>query len=227
MAKSSTKSSGKQPGKNDEAATTNASFAKKKNPLPAFSPLNSSRYAFTGDVNEAVQSLGATDGLRELLYEGLKGMYWSEIHLTDALPKMLAAASGAKLRKAIKDHLAETAIHVQRLEEIFEMIGRTPKAKKCAAMEGLTIDGESVIENTDAGSAARDLGIIMAGDKVEHYEIAAYTGLQKLAAGLGLGDVAELLQNTLQEEQASSALLSGIADNDPLFSSAFNEDAEA
>ena len=228
MAKSSSKKGNTAtPAERGEPTSVNAAYAKKNNPSPVFSTMNWSKYQSTEEVNADVQALDATDGLRELFYDGLKGIYWSELHLTDALPKMAAAAASAKLKKAIENHLAETEMQVQRLEGIFEMIGRHPKAKKCAAMEGLSIDGEAIVENTDAGSPARDMGIIMASDKVEHYEMAAYGGLIKLATNLGLTDAVSLLELTLQEEQASSDLLNDISENDKQINHAFNDAAKA
>lgn len=228
MAKTSSKKrNSSKPDETGEPTTSNAAYAKKNNPSPAFSTLNTSKYASTNEVNSDVQALEATDGLRALFYDGLKGMYWSEMHLTDALPKMAAAAGSKALKKAIQNHLAETEMQVQRLEEIFEMIGRTAKAKKCAAMEGLSIDGEAIIENTDTASPARDLGIIMASNKVEHYEIAAYSGLIKLAANLGFADAASLLELSLQEEQASADLLNDISDKDAQLKTTFKDNNEA
>ena len=102
----------------------------------------------------------------------------------------------------------------ERLEQVFELLGKKPQAKKCDAMEGLTKEGEGVIEDTDSGTPARDLGIIMSSQKVEHYEISAYTGLGKLAEKLGLSDAANILAETLAEEQESDEILAAIADND-------------
>ena len=111
-------------------------------------------------------------------------------------------------------HLQQTKTHVERLEQVFSLLGKKPQAKKCDAMEGLTKEGEGIVEDTDAGTPARDMGIIMASQKVEHYEISAYTGLSKLAGKLGLNDVAVLLSETLAEEQESDEILASIADND-------------
>ncbi|RZA06178.1 MAG: ferritin-like domain-containing protein, partial [Moraxellaceae bacterium] len=130
------------------------------------------------------------------------------------LPKMSKAATSNALVKAIDDHLAQTKTHVSRLEQVFELLGEKPIAKKCDAMEGLGKEGEGIVESTEAGTATRDVGIILASQKVEHYEIATYGGLHQLAVTLGLDDVAALLAETLAEEKQADQLLTDIAEND-------------
>ncbi|MEO5984345.1 MAG: ferritin-like domain-containing protein [Ferruginibacter sp.] len=175
---------------------------------------NSSKYQPSKDAVMDIQSLGATDGLTKLFEDSIKDIYWAENHLVKALPKMISAASSAALQGAISNHLDQTKTHVERLQQVFELLGKKPQAKKCDAMEGLSREGEGVIEDTDSGTPARDLGIIMASQKVEHYEISAYTGLGKLASKLGLSEVAGILSQTLAEEQEADGILAGIADND-------------
>lgn len=156
-------------------------------------------------------------GLRELFVDEVRDIYWAENHLVKALPKMQQAAVGAELAAAIAEHLEITKTHVARLEEIFTLLGEKAQAKKCDAMEGLTKEGEAVIEDTEEGSAARDAGIIMASQKVEHYEIAAYAGLIHQANTLGLSEVANLLAATLEEEKQADENLTAIADLDGNF----------
>ncbi len=127
---------------------------------------------------------------------------------------MIKAAATKSLQDAITNHLEQTKTHVERLEQVFELLGKKPQAKKCDAMEGLTKEGEGVIEDTDTGTPARDIGIIMASQKVEHYEISSYTGLGKLAEKLGLSDVGNILAETLAEETEADNILAGIAEND-------------
>jgi len=176
------------------------------------SKINASKYSPTSEAQMDVQSLDPGDGLLKLLTDSIKDLYWAENHLVKALPKMVKSASTPELVDAISNHLEQTRTHVERLEQVFELLGKKPQAKKCDAMEGLTKEGEGVIEDTDQGTPARDLGIIMASQKVEHYEISAYTGLIKLSNKLGLPDIAAILSTTLTEEQESDALLSTIAD---------------
>lgn len=151
--------------------------------------------------------------LEKFFHDSIKDIYWAEKHLTKALPKMKKAATSEELQQAIEDHLAQTQEHVSRLEEVFELLGKKPQGKKCDAMEGLVKEGESVIEETEDGSATRDVGIIISAQKVEHYEIAAYGGLTQLATTMGLDDVAEILSTTLGEEKETDQLLTQIAEN--------------
>lgn len=159
-------------------------------------------------------SAKAEPALLELFKDGIMDIYWAENHLVKNLPKMIQAATSSELAKTIEDHLEQTKGHVGRLEQVFDLLGEKPLAKKCDAMEGLTKEGESIIESTESGTATRDVGIILASQKVEHYEIATYGGLTQLAKTLGLDEVGELLYQTLTEEKAADELLTGVAEND-------------
>ncbi len=152
-------------------------------------------------------------GLDDLLLDSVKDIYWAENHLVKNLPKMIKAAGSADLQNAFTDHLEITKTHVARLEEVFELLGEKRQAKKCDAMEGLSIEGEGVIESTIAGTPARDAGLIMAAQKVEHYEIASYGGLAALATKLGNTQAADIFNTTLAEEQDADALLTSIAES--------------
>ena len=156
----------------------------------------------------------AEPALLELFTDGIKDIYWAENHLVKTLPKMQQAASSKTLVAAIGNHLEETKTHVTRLEQIFELLGEKAQAQKCDAMEGLAKEGEGIIESTEAGTATRDVGIILASQKVEHYEIATYGGLTQLAQTLGLDDVAKLLYQTLTEEKAADQKLTEVAEGD-------------
>jgi ferritin-like metal-binding protein YciE len=152
--------------------------------------------------------------LLELFTDEIKDIYWAEKHLVKSLPKMQKAATSDELVQAISDHLEATKEHVTRLERVFEMLDEKVQAKKCDAMEGLVQEGEGVIEDTEDGSVTRDVGIILAAQKVEHYEIATYGGLAQLAKTLGREDIAEILGQTLAEEKEADELLTNIAEND-------------
>ena len=190
---------------------SNTSFSKKNNKSIVPAKDNHSKIRPTKDADMDVMELDPSDGLIKLLTDGIKAMYWAENHLIKALPKMAKATSLKKLKQAILDHLEQTKIHVERLEQVFEILGKDPQACKCDAMEGLTKEGEGVIETTDTDTPARDLGIIMASQKVEHYEMSAYMGLIKLADNLGYEEIAGILNETLIEEEDSDALLADIA----------------
>ena len=152
--------------------------------------------------------------LEDFFHDSLKDIYWAEKHLVKTLPKMIKASTTTELQNAIEEHLEVTKTHVQRLEQVFELLGHKPQAKKCDAMEGLTKEGDSIVEETEEGTATRDVGVIMASQKIEHYEIATYGGLCQLATTLGHEDIAEILATTLAEEKAADESLTGIAEND-------------
>jgi ferritin-like metal-binding protein YciE len=128
------------------------------------------------------------------------------------MPKMQKAATTEELRDAFETHLEQTEEHVKRLEEVFELLEEKAQAKKCDAMEGLVSEGQSIIEDTDEGTATRDVGLILAAQKVEHYEIATYGGLAQLAKTLGREDIAQILETTLAEERETDELLTAIAE---------------
>lgn len=161
--------------------------------------------------------------LQEFFTDELKDIYWAEKHLTKALPKLAKAASSEELRQAFENHLTQTEEHVSRLEQVFGILGMKPQAKKCDAMEGLVEEGKSIIEDTEEGTATRDVGLILAAQKVEHYEIATYGGLAQLAKTLGLLEIKEILGLTLSEEKEADELLTEIAETN-INTEAANED---
>ncbi len=167
--------------------------------------------------NRPSNAAGAGEGnsqLEKFFTDSLKDIYWAEKALTKALPKMQKAATTEELQQAIGEHLEQTKGHVERLEQVFELMEEKAQAKKCDAMEGLLKEGESIVEETEDGSMTRDVGIIMASQKVEHYEIATYGGLVSLATTLGRDDVSKILAETLEEEKQTDKNLSAIAEND-------------
>jgi ferritin-like metal-binding protein YciE len=157
---------------------------------------------------------GAGDSLlQQLFLDSLQDIYYAEKAITKALPKMKKAATSAELKTAFDDHLVMTKEQITRLEQVFETLGEKAKAKKCEAIEGLVKEGEGIMEDTDEGTSTRDVGLILAAQKVEHYEIASYGGLRQLAVTLGYDEAAALLQQTLDEEKMTDELLTGIAEN--------------
>ncbi len=148
--------------------------------------------------------------LMKLFEEELKDIYWAEKALVKALPKMAKQAESDELRTALENHLQETEGQVERLEQVFESIGQKASAKKCEAMAGLIEEGEGIMEESEAGPM-RDAGIISAGQKIEHYEIASYGTLRQFAQTLGLTEAASLLEQTLNEEKAADEKLTEVA----------------
>jgi len=214
----------KSRSKTKEPAKSNTAFSKKENDQPVPAEDNPSKLSPTPESDIDVMELDASDGLMKLLDDGLRDMYWAENHLVMALPKMAKASSLPELQEVILNHLEQTKTHAKKLEQVFEILGISPKAKKCDAMEGLIKEGEAAIENTDTGTPARNLAIIMASQKVEHYEISSYTGLIKLADSLNNSEAVELLEEILNEEEDSDLLLSDIAAKEIL--NAENEDED-
>lgn len=163
--------------------------------------------------------------LLNFFVDEVKDIYWAEKHLIKALPKMKKAASSPELQDAFETHLQQTQEHVTRLEEVFNLLGEKPQAKKCEAMEGLIEEGETIIEDTEDGSATRDVGLIVAAQKVEHYEIATYGGLAQLAKTLGRDDIKNILGTTLTEEKETDELLTEIAENNINYEASEEEEA--
>ncbi len=126
---------------------------------------------------------------------------------------MKKAATNEELQNAFEEHLEQTKEHVTRLEEVFGLLGEKAQAKKCDAMEGLTKEGEGIIEDTEKGTYTRDVGLILAAQKVEHYEISTYGSLAQLARTLGLEEVAYLLTTTLDEEKETDQNLTELAES--------------
>ncbi len=160
----------------------------------------------------ATNGSNAEQGFRDLFEDELKDIYWAEKALTKAIPKMIKNTTTQDLAQALEDHLEETRGHVDRIEEAFQMLGKAARAKKCEAMDGLIKEAEEIMEDTPEG-IVRDAGIISAGQKVEHYEIATYGTLCAFAKTLGEDEVASLLQQTLEEEKGADEKLTSIAES--------------
>lgn len=156
---------------------------------------------------------GESNKLRELLLHEMRDIYWAEKHLLKALAKMEKAATSSELQRAFADHNSVTQKQVERLERVFELMGEKAKAEKCEAMKGLTDEGDEVKTATEKNSMTRDAGLIIAAQKVEHYEIAAYGSMAQLARTLGLTEVADIFEETLREEKETDELLTRIAES--------------
>ncbi len=149
----------------------------------------------------------------ELLHDQLKDLYSAESQLLKALPRMAKNATSETLSEALTQHLAETEAQVERLDRIGENLGLKLSGKKCKAMEGLIEEGKEVLE-AEGEEHLLDLAIIAAGQRVEHYEISSYGSARALAEQLGLGEVVDLLQETLDEESAADEKLTEIAEGE-------------
>ena len=169
-----------------------------------------------GGSSKRAQTKGAHKGemqssqLMKLFEEELKDIYWAEKALTKAIPKMIKNATSGDLVEALENHLGETEEQVKRVEQVFELTGKKAVAKKCEAMEGLIKEAEEIMEECEEGAMC-DAGIISAGQKVEHYEIASYGTLRQFAETLGLTEAAALLEETLNEEKGADEKLTEVA----------------
>lgn len=150
--------------------------------------------------------------LKDLFLDTLKDIYYAERKILKALPKMARAAQSPELKAAFEEHREETETHVERLQQVFEILGRAPRGKTCDAIEGIIAEGEEIIDSFK-GSPALDAGLIASAQAVEHYEMTRYGTLCRWAKDLGMDDAAALLDATLQEESAADEKLTGLAEN--------------
>lgn len=152
--------------------------------------------------------------LEKFLLSQLSDIYAAEKKIIESLPKMVEAATTEILKEAFEDHLHQTERHKRRLEKIFMLLGHTPEEKTCQAIEGIVAEAEEIIRETETGTMTRDAALIIAAQKVEHYEIATYGGLVELAMTMQLDEVAGLLDRTLVEEEDTDGLLTDIAESE-------------
>lgn len=149
--------------------------------------------------------------LEDLFHDTLKDIYYAEKKILKALPKMAEAAQADALKKAFRHHREETEGQVERLEKVFDIVGKRAEGKTCEAIKGIIAEGEEIIDDFK-GTAALDAGLISAAQAVEHYEMARYGTLKRWAQMLGHEDAAKLLDETLQQEGKTDADLTKLAD---------------
>jgi ferritin-like metal-binding protein YciE len=165
----------------------------------------------TAKKNTAKNAKIEPSEFHEFFVDELKDIYWAEKHLVKALPKMKKAATSPELAAAFDKHTQETQTHIETLEQVFGLLEEKPAAKKCDAMAGLLEEADGIISDTDSGTMIRDAGLILAAQKVEHYEIATYGTLKVFAENMDRADVAELLGQTLENEKATDVALTECA----------------
>ncbi|MEY8760141.1 ferritin-like domain-containing protein [Chryseobacterium tongliaoense] len=182
---------------NNSINTTGAATAEKKIPVDNASV----------DKNEMKNS-----SLHKFFVSSLKDIYYAENAIIDALEKMQEAATTEELKDAFEDHQLQTKKHISRLEKVFKLIDEKPEKKECEAIKGIIKEGEEIIKSTQDGSMTRDAALIIAAQKVEHYEIATYGGLAQLAITMGHDKAADLLEKTLEEEEDTDYNLTEIAE---------------
>jgi len=151
--------------------------------------------------------------LQKLFEHTLKDIYFAEKQIVKALPKLAKKAQSAELKEAFETHLQQTEGHIERLEEVFKLIGKSPRTTECKAIEGILAEGDEVAEEF-GGTKALDAGLIAAAQAVEHYEMARYGALVTWADELKMEEASALLQQTLEEEKETDELLSDLAENE-------------
>lgn len=150
---------------------------------------------------------------KEFFLNELRDIYWAENHLVKALPKMQEAATSPELAAAFEKHTEDTEIHIATLDQVFLLLDEKAQAKKCDAMDGLIREAENIIQETSTGTLIRDAGLILAAQKIEHYEIVTYGSLKTFAKNMGQKEIAELLQFTLDNEKTTDRTLTQVAEN--------------
>ena len=151
--------------------------------------------------------------LEDLFLDTLKDIYYAEKQIVKTLPKMAKAASSPELKSGFEKHREESEVHIERLEQVFELIGKAPRGKTCDAILGIIEEGKEIMDEFK-GTSALDAGLISAAQAVEHYEIARYGTLKTWARQLGMNDAARLLDQTLSEEVATDNKLSQVAEGE-------------
>jgi ferritin-like metal-binding protein YciE len=167
--------------------------------------------------------------LHEFFMDTLKDIYWAEKAQVKAMQKMMKQSTSEELRDAFEQHRMQTETHVERLEQVFEMLGKKAQAKKCPAMAGLIEEAVEVMEETEDDTYTRDCALIVSAQKAEHYEIASYGSLVTLARAMGHSEAADLLQETLDEEKETDEMLTQIAEgfiNEEALSEGSGEESE-
>ena len=149
--------------------------------------------------------------LEDLFYDGLKDIYYAERKILKALPKMARGAQSEKLKAAFEKHKNETEVQVERLQQVFEIMGKRAQGKTCPAIDGIIEEGEEILEEYK-GTSALDAGLLSAAQAVEHYEITRYGTLRRWAQNLGMNDAVKLLEETLKEESKTDEDLTKLAD---------------
>ena len=160
---------------------------------------------------QSSQSTSQNSKLRQFFLDQLQDIYWAEKKLVKTLPKLSQASHSEELRNAFDSHLKETENHVSRIERAFEMMKEKAEATECPAIKGIAEEGEEIIDETEENTAQRDVGLIFAGQKAEHYEIATYGALIQLAKDMNQNDIANLLSETLAEEKNADQKLTQLA----------------
>jgi ferritin-like metal-binding protein YciE len=153
------------------------------------------------------------ESLEKLFEETVRDIYYAEKKILKALPKMAKKASSSKLAQAFQAHIDETEGHVERLDQIFDLIGKAPRGKTCPAIDGIIEEGEEIMKEAE-DDTVRDAGMLAAAQAVEHYEITRYGTLKSWAGKMGMSEAVKLLDATLKEEKATDLKLTDLAESE-------------
>lgn len=168
--------------------------------------------AKASSASRTKEDAGDDDSMSALFEHALKDMYYAEKKVYRSLPKMIKAASMNELSSALTEHREETAQQIERLEKVFEMIGKKPKGERCDAIDGILDEADSLLEDF-GGTRSGDAAIIFSAQAVEHYEITRYGSMASFARQLGLDEAAEIIDEILSEEKDADSKLSAIAES--------------
>ncbi|WP_367913098.1 ferritin-like domain-containing protein [Leadbetterella sp. DM7] len=164
--------------------------------------------------------------LFQFFTDGIKDLYWAEKAIETALGKNKQLARTEELSEALEDHEMQTRKHISRLEKVFQALKVEPEAKKCEAMAGILKEAEEIVSKTPEKSMTRDAVLIIAAQKIEHYEIASYGGLVQIALTFNMDAIADILEKTLDEEEETDLLLTDIAESHINLEAAEEEDQD-
>ena len=215
QASSDNRQTGSSRSKQADTSASRRTDTSKEN-IPRANNRSAGRSRQTSSAQEDTEHQGSFKGdtpLEKFFLNLLQDIYYAENKIIQSLPKMRDAATTEELKEAFEDHLHQTQRHVRRLEKVFATIDQNAEGKKCEAIEGIAREVESIIDETEEGTMTRDAALIIAAQKVEHYEIATYGGLVQLAITMQLHDAADLLDKTLVEEEDTDAHLTEIAES--------------
>jgi ferritin-like metal-binding protein YciE len=166
------------------------------------------------EIENTVTAEASESTLKEFFVQQLQNILWVEKELIKVLPMLYESASNERLKQVLSDHLEETKLHIERLEDVFNLIDEMVTEQKCSTISCLEEDCEEVIDKTTEGTAQRDVELIFIAQKAEHFEIATYGGLVSLARTLGYHKAEEILDLTLTEEKGADLLLTEVAENE-------------
>ena len=163
--------------------------------------------------DDAMPETDVSNDFINFFLDELKSMYWSEKHMGKSYTKLKKVATNNALKESFAAHIATTQIHSERLEQVFELLGASPRANKCEAMAGMSEEVNGILEETEKGSVIRDTALALVAQKLKLYKISTYSGIVQLARTMGNEDIISVLEDTLQEEETARELFTAFAES--------------